>query len=155
MSDVFIDEIVCLTTKGTMPTELSKAVVVLMNMGGAVANADPENFKTCVPKSVRNARFFAILEIHWKKETGEKGKNVAKEWCKRVVDVLKKYKTASTYSPDEIHTSNEYGESNSTGQFSSVEDSALFQKLSDLKLKYDPENFFKQNLNIKPTAVNK
>jgi hypothetical protein len=56
-------------TRAPQPLELLKASVSLLTIGGAVCNAD-NGEKTSISKSLRNAKYFAILEAFWKPETG-------------------------------------------------------------------------------------
>ena len=40
-------------------------------MKGKMATNDPDGTKTCMSHSIRNARYFGIIEVYWKPEFGE------------------------------------------------------------------------------------
>eukprot|EP00026_Physarum_polycephalum_P004740 Phypoly_transcript_04763.p1 GENE.Phypoly_transcript_04763~~Phypoly_transcript_04763.p1 ORF type:complete len:530 (+),score=84.18 Phypoly_transcript_04763:103-1692(+) len=127
---------------------LAKAVLVLFTMGGVMATNDPDGSKTCLTYQIRRARYFAILEVYWKPEFGEEGKNVARDWARAVAAIIKPYNNealryaaadSSTATADTLER-DQAGYGNDT-----------IPKLRALKKKYDPTNFFKNNVNIAPS----
>ena len=104
-------------TRASLDASMEKATLIMFPMGGVLATSDPAGEKTCIPKSIRIARYFGILEgalaaresasntcfshsssslwcaAYWKPAYGDVGKEAAKAWCHAVAAVLKPHST--------------------------------------------------------------
>jgi FAD/FMN-containing dehydrogenase len=83
-----------------------------------------------------------LLNIHGRWETREEDDKCIR-WTKDVFDAVKPYSTGSVY----VNFISQEGEGR-------VQDAypELWERLVNLKNKYDPENFFQMNQNIKPKS---
>lgn len=157
---------------------ISRGTVRLVVLGGAAVNTD-RGTKTCVSIAVRYSRYFALVETHWKPETGEFGKQEARKWAKRTYELLAPFRSGiMTHAPDEINKPDVDGVNdidNSCGcddnirttpeRMSTNESSATIpgsrkmaeldevikERLREVKKKYDPTNRFHNNANIQQT----
>jgi len=126
---------------------LKSASLVVMPMGGKQETNDPDGTQTCIAKSIRQARYFAIMEIYWKPEFGEDGKNVAREWAKGVTAIIKPYNNeALRYAAAD----NSVGTADIIERDQSGYGMDKYPQLRQLKKKYDPTNLFKNTVNIAP-----
>ena len=95
--------------------------------------------------AIRASKYFGLIEAHWKPEHGDAGKAQAREWVRKMVEILKPYMTEELrYTPSErdpLYSTINAGYGATT-----------YAKLGQLKLKYDPTNFFKNNANVPPGA---
>jgi len=130
-------------TRTSPASEIQKAAVIFMTIGGAIANKDQNNEHTCIPPPIRQARYVALVECHWKPEFGDEGKSRARDWARTAHSILVPYQTGDLrYAPDEVNTKEAAEDMGFTVD--------LHERLGTLKAKYDPENFFRTNLNIQP-----
>ena len=115
--------------------------------------ANSGKYTPSIPSSMdpasRESRYYSIVEAKWKPESGSKGKEDARNWCKAVIEILRKYDAFAIHAPDAVNSTvvNESG----TAQMLSKEGATAAQ-LRALKTKYDPDNFFRMNSNILPLA---
>ena len=150
LPEELIEKLLDFTAKAA-PSQLQKAAVVAMKMGGAAGKMDGNNEKTCIPQPIRRARYFAIIEAYWKPELGDEGKEVARTWARTAFSILAPYKPGEMrYAPDEVNTGNTPAEAAFQGEGVAGYTIDLHSKLGQLKAKYDPENFFRENVNILP-----
>lgn len=154
LPDELIEKLLDFTSKSA-PSKLQKAAVVAMKMGGAMSRNDNANEKTCMSQPIRRARYFAIIEAYWKPEHGEAGKQVARDWAREAFSILAPYKPGEMrYAPDEVNTDNVNTNTVSDAAFHGEGVAGytmdLHDRLGKLKSAYDPENFFRQNVNIVP-----
>lgn len=148
LPDELIEKLLDFISKGA-PSQLQKAAVVAMKMGGAASQNDGNNEKTCIPQPIRRARYFAIFEAYWKPECGQEGKEVARTWARAAYAILAPYKPGEMrYAPDEVNTGASEAAFHGEGIVGYTTD--LHTRLAKLKAKYDSENFFRQNVNILP-----
>eukprot|EP01111_Echinosteliopsis_oligospora_P006903 TRINITY_DN2136_c0_g1_i1.p1 TRINITY_DN2136_c0_g1~~TRINITY_DN2136_c0_g1_i1.p1 ORF type:complete len:560 (-),score=143.44 TRINITY_DN2136_c0_g1_i1:45-1658(-) len=136
-------------TRQKLNHTLVKATLLLFFMGGKMASNDRDGTKTCVSASVRSARYFGIIEAYWKPEFGEEGKNAAREWAKKITEIIK------PQSNEALRYAAADDSVNTAGVVEIYKDQAgygeeAYIKLRALKKKYDPTNFFKNNVNITP-----
>jgi len=137
-------------TRAKIHKSLVKATLLAFAMGGKVASSDPEGTQTCLTNSIRKARYFGAIEVYWKPEFGEEGKNAARAWARKTVEIIKPYNNeALRYAAADT----------SAGTADLIErDQAgygmdKYPKLRALKKKYDPTNLFKNNVNITPAEL--
>ena len=113
--------------------------------------ANSGKFTPTVPTSMdpasRESRYYSIVEAKWKPEAGQKGKEDARNWCKTVIEILRKYDAFAIYAPDAVNSA--VVDESGISQLVSAEGSNAAQ-LRALKTKYDPDNFFRMNSNILP-----
>ena len=132
-------------TAQSLPSSMKQATLLVFPMGGALSTNDPTGEKTCLASAIRKARYFGILEAYWKPEFGDAGKEAARTWCHGVTDILKphcsenlRYAAADNYNNDPLYKDQAgYG-------------SVQYQRLGQLKAKYDPHNLLRNNMNILP-----
>jgi hypothetical protein len=120
---------------------LDKAVLIIFGISGAAAL---DNGDTCVGPQVRSARYLCVMECYWKPEGSEQGKAAARHWVKTVTTVLQPYcgenlRYAAANETEDVLRKDHAGYSSDT-----------MVQLSKLKKKYDPDNFVRNNINVKP-----
>jgi hypothetical protein len=146
----FIEELVTYC-KASLPSVLKDAMILIFPMGGAVLSGT--GVPTSISSSMRSGRYFAIVEVYWKPEAGDAGKDAARAWARTAHALLGKCSTCATcYAGDEVvdrgtilKIENSTGAGAITGY-----DAEQYTRLGKLKGKYDGENLFQQNTNIKP-----
>lgn len=119
---------------GTLPDPQSE--VFIAHVGGAMARVPTGD--TAYPE--RSAHF--IMNVHTRWSTAEKD-DACIGWARKLFDDMKPFSTGSAYvnfmPEDEVdRVGNVYG--------------ANMQRLSAVKARYDPDNFFRCNHNISPAA---
>lgn len=120
---------------GDLPDPQSE--VFIAHVGGAMARVPVG--ETAYPE--RSAHF--IMNIHTRWSRADKD-DACTEWARGLFDSMKPYATGSAYvnfmPEDEVdRVGNVYGEN--------------MQRLSDIKARYDPDNFFCCNHNILPASA--
>ena len=111
----------------------------MFHMGGAIADVDPE----ATAFSERTPQFMASIDGMWT-DPADDANNVA--WVRSTWEAIKEFGTGAVY----LNFTGLADEEASAGV-----DTAFgrnLQRLSEIKAKYDPENFFRINNNIKPAA---
>lgn len=137
-------------------------------IGGQLCRAD-DGAKTAVNSTVRQARYFLIIESVWKEKFGDEGRNAARDWVKGAVCIGNQYRVSPMlHAPDSIN--NESIEAavsgavekvlkmtatinlNDAGSHDLGYTASLMDRLAEVKGIYDPQNFFRQNANILPAT---
>jgi len=111
----------------------------MFHMGGAIAAVDPE----ATAFSARSPQFMASIDGMWT-DAADDANNVA--WVRSTWEAIKQFGTGEVY----LNFTGLDAEDASAGV-----DTAFgrnLQRLAEIKAKYDPENFFRVNNNIKPAA---
>ena len=130
LSDGAIDAIV--NAAGTLPSPHCE--IFIGQMGGATSRVAPD----ATAYRDRNVKF--IMNVHGRWETpGEDRGGIA--WCRSVFEATKPYATGGVYvnfmtAEESGRVQSAYGEG--------------YQRLVNLKRKYDPTNLFRMNQNIQP-----
>ena len=166
MPDAFFQQMLTFTRKA-LPRSLSKAVVIMFAIGGQMSRAD-DGTKTAVNESVRQARYFLIIESVWKEKFGDEGRIAARDWAKEAVRIGNQFRASPMlHAPDAINNDSiETAVSgvgvekvlkmiasidlNDVGAHDLGYTSSLMERLAEVKGIYDPQNFFRQNANILP-----
>jgi hypothetical protein len=132
-------------TRAMLHESLLKALVVSLTMGGKLATNDPDGTTTCIARSLRKARYFGVIEVYWKPEFGEKGKEEARKWARTVVEIIQPFcNEVLRYAAPDVAV----GIAGLKDQAGYGQDK--YPKLRALKRKYDPTNLFNNNVNILP-----
>jgi hypothetical protein len=114
-------------------------MVEVMQMGGAIANVDPE----ATAFAQRTAPYLVAVDSNWA-DAADDARNVA--WVRDAWDRLTPYGTGEVY----LNFSGRDGAAPDVGA-----DTALGRNLARLgriKAQYDPDNAFRLNHNIAPAA---
>jgi FAD/FMN-containing dehydrogenase len=132
LTDAAIDTLV--EAVGTIPSPYS--AVVLEHHGGASARIAPD--ATAFPH--RSAECLLVIVGLWKDPAEDE---VNKNWARGLWKAMEPYSSGAAYanllgSDDSGRTRGAYGPN--------------YEKLAALKKKYDPENFFRHNMNIAPAV---
>jgi FAD/FMN-containing dehydrogenase len=141
----FFEELLAHTSR-SKPRSLGRCEVSLFVVGGN-ARANDASARTCVDRISRESRYFAIVDAEWHATAGDLGREDAKAWAKASVKILMKYSTQHT-----LHAPDAVGALLSEVEEAKLEDS-LLRRLKGIKAKYDPDNIFCQNMNIKPLVT--
>ena len=120
----------------TIPTPLSR--VALMQLGGAIRSHEEMDMAA----SYRDAEFVLAINSGWSDPT-EDAKLI--KWTRDFWSAMQKYSSGGIYvnfvssseDPENVQTA--YGEDK-------------YQRLAEVKTKYDPDNFFRRNQNIQPES---
>lgn len=148
--------------RSTTSPAILKASVCLIALGGGVISTLDDGSKTCVTPVMRHACYYAVIEAYWKPEFGHVGKEQAREWAQNVYQLLNPYKCSGmTHASDEVsHIIPDFpgsnkGAGNGTDMnlYTDWVSEQRLVKLSELKMKFDPTNFFSENANITPAIV--
>ena len=130
LSDEAIDTIV--DYAGKLPTPLTEIFV------GQLAGAINRVKKNATAYPHRDTNFVMNVHTRWEDMALD---NPCIQWARNFFDVSAKYSNGSVYvnfiSEGDQRTASAFGTN--------------FKKLAKLKKKYDPQNFFKANQNIKPS----
>ncbi|MGZ4333384.1 MAG: FAD-binding oxidoreductase [Gaiellaceae bacterium] len=134
LSDEVIGEI--LAFAGRRPTPLTD--VVIWHHGGAMSRVD----ETETAYGGRDVQFLVTAEANW---TDPAQNDEAIAWAREVWDAMERYSTGSVYlnfpglgeEKEELARAG-YGEN--------------YERLTELKAKYDPDNLFRMNINIPPAG---
>ncbi len=131
LSDELMDTLLDYTTK--LPSPHSE--IFLGQLGGQINRLSPD--ATAYPH--RDANFVMNIHARWQDKPED---DRCAEWARKLFDATAKYSTGGVYvnfiSEGEQLVSSAFGKN--------------MEKLSRLKAKYDPDNFFRTNQNIKPKA---
>lgn len=138
---------------------LTAGKAILISMGAKAITYDEINDFTCIPHSARKARYFVVIECWWRAEYGRHGKIEAKDWTRGIFDICSPFKSSIVMrgplmdEMDEIvpamNEEDEFKEND--GMVDCRNNSiAIYEKLQQLKRKYDPRNMLINNINIQP-----
>ena len=120
----------------TINTSSAASIIAAFQLGGAITDVGEED----TAYSFRNAEFVININTQWQNNS-ESEKHI--NWARKTQQLAAPYSMGSGYinfaSSDETpeRVTKTYGEEK-------------YKKLVALKLKFDPENFFRLNQNIKP-----
>jgi FAD/FMN-containing dehydrogenase len=134
-SDKMIDTIVEHASKITSPL----SVIAGFHLGGAVSRIDENS----TAYNHRNAAYSLILNTTWT-DPAESEKHI--QWTRDFWKAMQPFSVGGSYVNFQ---SNDEGEDRVKTTYGSTK----LEKLSQLKQKYDPTNFFRLNRNIKPRMV--
>lgn len=131
LPDELMDTLFDFTMK--LPSPYSE--IILAQVGGQINRVSPD--VTAYPH--RDAKFIMNVHGRWQ-DKSEDGRCI--EWARKLFDATAKYSTGGVYvnfiSEGEQMVNSAFGKN--------------MEKLSRIKAKYDPDNFFRMNQNIKPKA---
>lgn len=131
LSDGLIDTLVEYT--GNLPSPLSE--IFVGQLGGAINRVAPD--ATAYPH--RNANFVMNVHTRWEDRSMD---TMCIDWARKLFDKTAPYSTGGVY----VNFISE-GEDRVEAAFG-----ANFEQLAKVKRKYDPDNFFRVNQNIKPVS---
>jgi FAD/FMN-containing dehydrogenase len=134
LSDDLIDTMVDHASRITSP----QSVIAGFHLGGAVSRIDED----ATAYSHRDAAYSLIINSGWI-DASESEKHI--QWTRTFWEALQPYSSGGAYVNFQSHDEGE-------DRIKSTYGSAKYERLSALKQKYDPSNFFRMNQNIKPTA---
>ncbi len=134
LSDEVIGEILAFSSR--RPTSISD--VVVWHHGGAMGRVG----ETATAYGGRDVQFLVTAEASW---TDPAQNDEAIAWAREVWDAMERYSTGSVYlnfpglgeEKEELARAG-YGEN--------------YERLTELKAKYDPDNLFRMNINIPPSG---
>ena len=135
LSDEAIEVIAAKAQERPAPLTL----VNVFQMGGAIAKVDPED----TAFATRSAPYMVSIDGMWSDPADDEA-NVA--WTRSAWEAVKEYGTGEVY----LNFTGRADEAPSAGV-----DTALgrnLARLAEVKAKYDPDNFFRVNDNIKPAS---
>jgi FAD/FMN-containing dehydrogenase len=134
LSDDMIDTLVEHASKITSP----QSVVAGFHLGGAVSRIDED----ATAYSHRDASYSLIINSAWI-DPNESEKHI--QWTREFWKALKPFSSGGAYVNFQSRDEGEDRVKDTYG-------TAKYERLSKLKQKYDPLNFFRRNQNIKPTS---
>ncbi|MFW9768155.1 MAG: FAD-binding oxidoreductase [Candidatus Thorarchaeota archaeon] len=134
LSDDVIDTLVEHASKITSP----QAVIAGFHLGGAISRIDED----ATAYSHRDASYSLILNTAWI-DPNESEKHI--QWTREFWQALQPYSIGGAYVNFQSRDEGEDRVKDTYG-------TAKFEKLSKLKRKYDPLNFFRINQNITPAS---
>jgi FAD/FMN-containing dehydrogenase len=141
IEDGFIDEVIACFETAPFPSEGSVATPLIsaMPMGGAVARVPDDAM--AFPRE--NSAYWWDVAVMWN-NAGDDPSFI--DWCRAVYERLKAYASEGAYinlmvddDPADDWLRSAYGETK-------------YARLVDLKNRWDPDNVFRGNKNIKPTV---
>jgi hypothetical protein len=113
-----------------------KAVIAGFHLGGAVSRIDEDS----TAYSHRDASYSLIINTAWT-DPNESDKHI--QWTREFWQALQPFSSGGAYVNFQSRDEGEDRVKDTYG-------TAKFERLSKLKQKYDPMNFFRLNQNIKP-----
>jgi len=132
LSEDVIAEIVELA--GRRPSPLTD--IVIWHHGGAMSRVDESE----TAYGGRDVKFLVTAEANW---TDPAQNDAAISWAREVWDAMERYSTGSVYL-------NFPGLGEEKEELARAGYGANYERLAELKAKYDPENLFRMNINIPP-----
>lgn len=129
-----IDTIVDDASRITSP----QSVIAGFHLGGAVSRVDED----AMAYSHRDAAYSLIINCAWR-DPAESEKHI--QWTRAFWKALQPFSSSGAYVNFQ---SRDEGEDRVKATYGT----AKYERLSALKKKYDPLNFFRLNQNIKPSA---
>jgi FAD/FMN-containing dehydrogenase len=134
LSDEVIDEIISLASR--RPTPLTD--IVTWHHGGAMSRVDEAE----TAYGGRDVQFLVTAEASW---TDPAQTDEAIAWAREVWDAMERFSTGSVYL-------NFPGLGEEEDNLAHAGYGANYERLAELKAKYDPENLFRMNINIPPAV---
>ncbi|MFX0181918.1 MAG: FAD-binding oxidoreductase [Candidatus Hodarchaeota archaeon] len=134
LSDDIIDTLVDHGSRITSPL----SVIAGFHLGGAISRVDED----ATAYSHRDAAYSLILNTAWK-DPNESEKHI--QWTRAFWEALQPFSSGGAYVNFQSHDEGEDRVKTTYGK-------AKLERLSVLKKKYDPSNFFRLNRNIKPAS---
>jgi len=134
LSDEVIDEIISLASR--RPTPLTD--IVTWHHGGAMSRVGEAE----TAYGGRDVQFLVTAEASW---TDPAQNDEAIAWAREVWDAMEQYSTGSVYL-------NFPGLGEEEDNLARAGYGANYERLAELKAKYDPENLFRMNINIPPAV---
>ncbi|MFW9779529.1 MAG: FAD-binding oxidoreductase [Candidatus Heimdallarchaeota archaeon] len=134
LSDEMIDTLITHASK----ISSGKTTVLGFHLGGAVSRIDED----ATAYSHRNAAYSLIINCAWT-DPSESEKHI--KWTRGLWEDLQQFSVGGAYINFQ---SNDEGDDRVQTTYGSTK----LDRLSALKKKYDPSNFFRLNRNIKPTS---
>jgi len=134
LSDDVIAEI--LEFAGRRPSPLTD--IVIWHHGGAMTRVG----ETETAYGGRDVPFLVTAEANW---TDSAQNDAAISWAREVWDAMERYSTGSVYL-------NFPGLGEEKEELARAGYGANYERLAELKAKYDPENLFRMNINIPPAV---
>jgi FAD/FMN-containing dehydrogenase len=134
LSDEVIDEIVSLASR--RPTALTD--ITIWHHGGAMSRVG----ETETAYGGRDVQFLVTAEASW---TDPAQNDEAIAWAREVWDAMEAYTTGSVYL-------NFPGLGEEEDNLARAGYGANYERLAELKAKYDPDNLFRMNINIPPAG---
>jgi FAD/FMN-containing dehydrogenase len=134
LSDEVIAEIVGLA--GRRPTPLTD--IVIWHHGGAMTRVG----ETETSYGGRDAPFLVTAEANW---TDPAQNDEAIAWAREVWDAMERYSTGNVYL-------NFPGLGEEKDDLARAGYGVNYERLAELKAKYDPDNLFRMNINIPPAV---
>jgi FAD/FMN-containing dehydrogenase len=134
LSDEVIDEIISLASR--RPTPLTD--IVTWHHGGAISRVDEAE----TAYGGRDVQFLVTAEASW---TDPAQTDEAIAWAREVWDAMERFSTGSVYL-------NFPGLGEEEDNLAHAGYGANYERLAELKAKYDPENLFRMNINIPPAV---
>jgi FAD/FMN-containing dehydrogenase len=134
LSDDMIDTLVDHASRITSPL----SVIAGFHLGGAISRVDED----ATAYSHRDAAYSLILNTAWI-DPAESEKHI--QWTRTFWKALQPFSSGGAYVNFQSHDEGEERVKTTYG-------TAKYERLTALKQKYDPSNFFRLNQNIKPTS---
>ncbi len=134
LSDDVIDTIVDHASRITSP----QSVIAGFHLGGAVSRVDED----ATAYSHRDAAYSLIINCAWT-DPNESEKHI--QWTRAFWKALQPFSSGGAYVNFQSHDEGE-------NRVKATYGTAKYERLSALKQKYDPLNFFRLNQNIKPSG---
>jgi FAD/FMN-containing dehydrogenase len=134
LSDGAIDTIVDHASRITSP----QAVIAGFHLGGAISRVNED----ATAYSHRDAAYSLIINCAWI-DPEESEKHI--QWTRAFWEALQPFSSGGAYVNFQSHDEGE-------DRVKATYGTAKYERLSGLKQKYDPTNFFRLNQNIKPTS---
>jgi hypothetical protein len=114
------------------------SAVILFQLGGALNNLDDNHS----PAGNRNARYVINIAASWEKMEAD---NLHIEWARETWNNVKEFSTGGTYINFLTHDEGPERTEAALGK--------AVKRLAEIKTKWDPENMFRINRNIKPLSI--
>ena len=158
MPESFFDALLTYIRATPAPSILKANVSLIALGGGQISANDREGAKTSVSLAMRNARYYAVIEVYWR-QNNQMGKQDARNWSRGVYDVMSPYRCSevSAHALDEVSSVCLGVEEKpyTKGTFTDIISESRNNRLKKLKYKYDSANFFSENANILPKKSSK
>jgi len=122
--------------KQTLNMSSKSSIIAAFQLGGAIKDIGEDD----TAYSYRNAEFALNINTQWTKDSAP-DKHI--EWARKTQELAKPYSMGSGYI-------NFASQDESEERVVATYGNKKYERLASLKRKYDPDNFFRLNQNIKP-----